>query len=81
MRIIVLCLLVISTWSFASDAIKQTSVADFTKDMMEQTGFFDFYYQMVPSPDYNICLVNLHCISCHTCQLLHFKKFTFYRIY
>ena len=46
MRIIVLCLLVISTWSFASDAIKQTSVADFTKDMMEQTGFFDFYYQI-----------------------------------
>ena len=46
MRIIVLCLLVISTWSFASDASKQTSVADFTKNLSQQTGFFDFYYQI-----------------------------------
>ncbi|MFT6989709.1 MAG: hypothetical protein ACJASL_001682 [Paraglaciecola sp.] len=32
--------------SFAAEPLKQTSVADFTKNMSQQTGFFDFYYQI-----------------------------------
>ena len=46
MRVILLCLLLIPALSFATDSIKQTSVADFTKGMSQQIGFFDFYYQI-----------------------------------
>jgi hypothetical protein len=46
MRIILLWLLFIPALSFASDSIKQKSVTDFTKEMTQQTGFFDFYYQI-----------------------------------
>jgi hypothetical protein len=46
MRFAVICLLILSTQVFATDSNKQTSVADFTKDMSQQTGFFDFYYQI-----------------------------------
>jgi hypothetical protein len=46
MRFAVICLLILSTQVFATDSIKHTSVADFTKEMQMQTGFFDFYYQI-----------------------------------
>jgi hypothetical protein len=46
MRIVLLCLLLIPFLSFATDSNKQISVADFTKNMSQQTGFFDFYYQI-----------------------------------
>jgi hypothetical protein len=46
MRIILLCLLLMPALSFAKNTDKQTSVADFTENMSQQTGFFDFYYQI-----------------------------------
>lgn len=46
MRFVVICLLIISAQVFAEDSNKQTSVADFTKNLQHQTGFFDFYYQI-----------------------------------
>jgi hypothetical protein len=46
MRVILLCLLLIPALSFATDSFKQKSVADFTKGMAQQIGFFDFYYQI-----------------------------------
>jgi hypothetical protein len=46
MRIMLFCLLFIPMLSFAAEPLKQTSVADFTKNMSQQTGFFDFYYQI-----------------------------------
>jgi hypothetical protein len=46
MRVILLCLLLIPALSFATDSFKQQSVADFTKGMAQQIGFFDFYYQI-----------------------------------
>jgi hypothetical protein len=46
MRIVLLCLLLIPFLSFATDSNKQISVTDFTKNMSQQTGFFDFYYQI-----------------------------------
>ena len=46
MRFAIICLLILSTQVFATDSIKQNSVADFTQGMTQQTGFFDFYYQI-----------------------------------
>ena len=46
MRIVLLFLLLIPFLSFAIDSNKQTNVADFTKNMSQQTGYFDFYYQI-----------------------------------
>jgi hypothetical protein len=46
MRIMLFCLLFIPMLSFATEPVKQTGVADFTKNMSQQTGFFDFYYQI-----------------------------------
>mgnify|MGYP003631214649 CR=1 FL=1 len=46
MRFAVICLFIFSVQVFASDSNKQTSVADFTANMSQQSGFFDFYYQI-----------------------------------
>ena len=46
MRFVVICLLIVTAQVFASDSNKQASVAEFTKNMSKQTGFFDFYYQI-----------------------------------
>jgi hypothetical protein len=46
MRFVYFCLFVLSTQVFATDSNDQTSIADFTKDMSKETGFFDFYYQI-----------------------------------
>ena len=46
MRFVTVCLFILSTQVFASDSMKQSSVADFTQGMTQQTGFFDFYYQI-----------------------------------
>ena len=46
MRIILLCFLLLPALSFATDSNKQVSIADFTANMSQQTGFFDFYYQI-----------------------------------
>ena len=46
MRIILLCFLLVPFLSLATDSDKQKSIADFTKNMSQQVGFFDFYYQI-----------------------------------
>ncbi|MEP1444760.1 MAG: zinc-dependent metalloprotease [Paraglaciecola sp.] len=46
MRFAVICLLMLSVQVFASDSNKPTSVEDFTANMSQQSGFFDFYYQI-----------------------------------
>jgi hypothetical protein len=46
MRRILICLLLIPALSFAIDSNKQINVVDFTENMPQQTGFFNFYYQI-----------------------------------
>jgi hypothetical protein len=46
MRIILFCFLLMPTLSFAIDSDKQASIADFTANMSQQSGFYDFYYQI-----------------------------------
>lgn len=46
MRFAVICLLIFSVQVFATDSKKQTSIVDFTENMTQQAGFFDFYYQI-----------------------------------
>ena len=46
MRFVVICLLIVSMQVVAIDSNKQTSVADFTKNLQHKTGLFDFYYQI-----------------------------------
>ena len=46
MRLFLFCILLLPILSFATDANKHVSVADFTKNMLQQSGFYDFYYQI-----------------------------------